>query len=437
MGPMTNVLFACATAVWWKPLVSFFGSPAVYLWLTVNLFLAALALYPQHVRDINYLVPSDGLALLQLPRRPRKELEVYLYSASLLRALSRYEDGDFVGALSLATKALARAPKIVALQLTQAASYLSNGDYQSGIDIVRPLLSGSGPQEANVRAALQINLAFGLVMSNIGLSADNPQLQEADRQSRDALKTYPCVLEYRCTRALVLAVTGRAEEALQILDYDHFDTGTRRQRAQRQAARAFALRMLNASQEAEEAAALAVQLDPAILRIVQSLGFSPKPGAKLIEPRRGKPIVVAVAEELEPLSAGGTALARIAGVVLLVFGGALGALSSLGGFRQVESLPIVHWKAVVTILVLGLLSIFCLAVGYRLARNRPNHHGSMLPPSAWIALAGLFGAAGLGLLATAITAKVPLRGTLAPALGSLVFAALCWRMRAATVKPSM
>ena len=251
------------------------------------------------------------------------------------------------------------------------------------------------------------------------------------------MDAYPCLLEFRATRALVLAATGQAQEALQILDYVHFDTGTRRQRAQRQTARAGALRSLNQVQEAEEAAALAVQLDRASLKILQSLGFSPKPGAKLIEPRpKARPVSVTLDEELEPLGGGAAVLARVAGAVLLLFGVALGALGGVGVVRRIGSLAGVDWSAIIFIAVLGLLSTFCLVVGYRLALNRPNRYGSMLPPTAWAVLAGLFGVAGLGFGATTFTANGPLRGALLGGISALMFAVLCWRKRAAMVNRS-
>ena len=411
MGPMTNVLLACAAAIWWKPLVSFFGSTVVYLWWTVNLFLAVIALYPRRIRDVSYFVfmASDGLALFQIPRWSTEKLELCLHSAPVMRAMAHYEHGDFAGALSVATRALARTPNVVTLQLIQAASYLYVGEYQHGVDVARLVLNGPSTQQPAVRATIQINLAFGLAMSNLNAGSDNPQLQEAERMSRDAVDTFPCLLEFRCTRALVLAVIGRAEEALQVLDYIHFDTGTRRQRAQRQTARAAALRGLNRTEEAEEAAALAVQLDRASLKIVQSLGFSPNPGMKVIEPRlRRRPVHGLLEEELEPLSGGASVLARISGAVLIMFGLGLGALGCLGLLRQVESVAAMNQMAIAFIVVLVLLSSFCLVVGYRLALNRPNRYGSILPPSAWAALAGLFGVAGLAFLAPTFTA--PARG---------------------------
>jgi hypothetical protein len=436
MGPATNLLLAWVTAVWWKPLVTYFGSPAVYLWWTVNLFLGVLQLFPQRFRDTNYFVPvpSDGLALLQIPRWKDEKLEICLYSARLMRALARYEHGDFSGALSLATSALARTPKVVMLRQVQAASYLYAGEYQSGIDVVKPLLSDPATQGAINRASLQVSLAFGLAMSNVGAGAEKPELQEAGRLSGEAVDAFPCLLEFCSTRALVLALTGQAEQALQILDYVHFDTGTPRQRAQRQTARAAAFRSLNSVQEAEEAAALAVQLDRASLKIVQSLGFSPKPGSNVIEPRpKTRPVPIAFEEDLEPLSAGASVLARAAGAVLLVFGVALGALGSVAVLRHIESIAAVDWTATLVLALFGVLSIFCLAVGYRLAFNRPNRYGSILPPAAWAVLAGIFGIAGLAFGATTFTAKVPLRGALLGSVSTLMFAVLCWRKRGAMV----
>lgn len=439
MGPATNLLLAWGTAVWWKPLVAYFGSPVVYLWWTVNLFIGLLQLLPQRYRDAKYFVPvpSDGLALLQLPRWKDEKLQVCLYSAQLMRALAKYERGDFKGALFVATDALARAPKVVLLRQVQAASYLYAGEYQSGVEVVRPLLSDPGAQAPPYRAAVQLNLAFGLVMSNVGESSEHPDLQEAGRLSREAFEAYPCILEFRCTRGLVLALTGQAEEALQILEYVEFDRATPRQRAQRQTARAVALRSFARLQEAEEAAALAVQLDGASIEIVRSLGFSPKPGVKVTELRpEGQPGRTILEEDLEPLSAGASAVARVAGGILLAFGVALVALVSVAVLRQVESVAAADATALLVIALLGVLSIFCLAVGYRLALNRPNRYGSMLSPPAWAVLAGAFALGGFGFAVAAFTAKVPIRGALFGGVSMWMFAALCLWKRAALANRS-
>jgi hypothetical protein len=108
----------------------------------------------------------------------------------------------------------------------------------------------------------------------------------------------------------------------------------------------------------------------------------------------------------------------------------------LGGvalLRQLESVAGADWTVLAFISVLSLLSIFCLVVGYRLAFNRPNRYGSMLPPTAWAFLAGIFAIAGLGSAATTFAAKGSLRGALPGGVSALMLGALCWRKRVAMI----
>ena len=281
MGPMTNAALAYATAIWWKPLSSLFGSSVLYLWCTTNLVLAAVSICPRLIRVGAQRCPSDGLALLAIPRTTREKMKIYLGGALLIRALFRYENGDFTNARLLAKRALTRTPKNAGLLLIEAKCDLSAGDYQAAVDTLEALLPNPVFKKPRLRAQLQGHLAFALGMLNISSHPKNSSLQEADRLSREAFETYPCVLEYRCSRALVLAAMGSPELSLRILDYLHFRTGTPRQRSQYQATRGFVFRTLNRARDAEEAAALALELDAAIRPILQSLGFSAEPTARM------------------------------------------------------------------------------------------------------------------------------------------------------------
>jgi tetratricopeptide (TPR) repeat protein len=430
MGPMTNALLLAATVIWWQPLESVFGSAAVALWCIVNTLLVIFALVPKRVNDLGRPTQTDGLALLTIARETSEELSIYLFAAPLMRALSRFEDGNYSGAKKLVTAALARAPESVLLRIMQAACYMSDGEYLAGLDAIEPLGSHSASEPANVRAAIYNNAAFGLVMSKIDAATDDTQLSEADRLSAESYRMYPCILEYRSTRALVLAATERAEESLQVLDYPLFQTATRRQRAQCEVTRAFALRQLKRFAESEDAAATAIRLDSSIVSVVRSLGVTPGPTARAISTvPRAKSSHVRVTAEQEPLDGTGQALARLAGIVLLLFGIVLGALVGLVIERNFGALLTMSTSASVGLTVTSLLSAFCCTVGYRLALYRPNRYGSAFSPNLWLVLTVAFGSLGLVLGAMAFLSPRSAGGNIAATACSFGLAGLCWKAR--------
>lgn len=78
------------------------------------------------------------------------------------------------------------------------------------------------------------------------------------------------------------------------------------------------------------------------------------------------------------------------GAVLLSFGLGLTALAAWMVERQMTLRGAIQPDAAVFIVVAGLISLFCLLVGFRLAFNRPNRYGSILSPTGWAILAILF-----------------------------------------------
>ncbi|HEY4341520.1 MAG TPA: hypothetical protein VGM97_16360 [Steroidobacteraceae bacterium] len=95
--------------------------------------------------------------------------------------------------------------------------------------------------------------------------------------SGEAFGMYPCLLEYRSTRAPILAGTDRGDAALELLVQELYEGATPKQRAEREVARAYVLRRPQRTAEADDAAATAVELDPPTLGLLRSLGYSPNP----------------------------------------------------------------------------------------------------------------------------------------------------------------
>lgn len=430
MGPMTHVLLIAATVIWRPPLESVFGATAVSLWLYVNWILLIVNLMPRHAVKLNRPRMSDGYQLLAIPTKTREQLNIYRISALLTRALFYFEEDNFSRASGLVTQALRRDPDNLSLRLMQVSCYLSEGEYGAALDIVTPIADRAAAEPPLARAAVYNCAAFGLAMSNIGAAADNPRLLEADRLSATAFDMFPCTLDFRLTRALILVATERPLQALQLLDYPLFDTARPRTQAQRAAVQAFAHRRLGGVTEAEDAAALALQLDTKISTILSSLGVTPSPTARARSPAKPtKPAYVPQTLEHEAVSGVRLVLARLAGAVLLLVGIALVALLVLALVRDFSSLGADPGSVLTVPIVFALVGLFCFTVGYRLTFNRPSSNGSILSRNAWVVLAIVFAGVGLFVGRSAIIGKSSAGSAIVAAASSFAFAAICWKAR--------
>lgn len=444
MGPLTNVLLALAVAAWWKPLASVMGPPAASTWILVNAAIAFFNLIPRQGAGIGgNSYRSDGLALLQIPRAPDSELHAYRISALMVRALIRLEVEDFMGAQFAFEQAMQRAPDNPLVVLGLSACKISLGQYSEGRELLAPLLER--PDLGNpLRVMILNNTAFALALSQGFAVTDIDHWSHADLLSGEVMNLFPCVLEYRTTRALVLAGTQRPEQALLLLDYMNYAKGKPRQSSMREAVRAFALRKLGRAEEAERAAALALRLSPGIRQVLEVFGFTPasdetqlrlfgSPVPAWLAWLRGVPS--SLKEEMRQasesfhqpqlLDGANSALARIAGAILAVFGGGMGAGLLLLIYRLAMTPDDLDRTTLIVMAGLLGLAAFCLSLGYRLVLNRPNRHGSLLSPWAWRVMSGGF------LILTLMLAKIFLFHT-PPApnpgllLAPLLFAAGCW-----------
>jgi hypothetical protein len=79
----------------------------------------------------------------------------------------------------------------------------------------------------------------------------------------------------------------------------------------------------------------------------------------------------------------GRLIAKIIGGVSLAFGIAAADLAVWAVDRQFAVRGVVQVSAAAVILVFLAIAAFCCLVGYRLVFNRPNRHGSVLPPTSW------------------------------------------------------
>lgn len=270
MGPMTNGLLVLLVVASWAPLESIFGATILTIWVFVNALLGVTALLPRRIAELGQMA-SDGLALIEIPRATPAKLQLYLMAAPLMRALSRFEAGDFHGAQVWAQEAVSRSPDNLLAGVLLSACETSRGEYEPARARLIPALGRADSEAPYIRAAIHNNLAFAVLMTSLSSVSAEAQLADADRLSENAYTTYPCVLEYRSTRALILATTARSDQALKLLDYSHYETGTPRQRAHRETARALALHHLGRGTEALEAATKAVQAEPSVAGVLRSL----------------------------------------------------------------------------------------------------------------------------------------------------------------------
>jgi hypothetical protein len=274
MGPMTNALLIVATIHWWDPLERYFGPPIPALCLAINFMVVVANLIPHYAHDLGQTQRSDGLALIQIPRTPASKLSAYLFSAPLMRSLSRFEAGDFEGAKRCLTRALERVPGNSWLTVMHSACCSYVGKYAEARMSIAPVVERISSEDSYIRAAATNNLAFALLMENPDAGEESGSLRQADRLSVKSFAMYPCVLAYRSTRALVLSALGRSDEALRLLDYVHYATASARERSNQEVARAFALLRSGRSVEAREAANRAARMDQTAVTFLPRLGLS-------------------------------------------------------------------------------------------------------------------------------------------------------------------
>lgn len=445
MGPLSNVLLVWAAAAGWHHLAPVIGTPVVGAWITVNLLIAFFNLLPSSGVDIGgNLYRSDGLALLQIPRVPDSQLEIYRISALLVRAVDRFEVEDFSGGLVWVEQAVRRAPGNSQVILTLGGCKIALGQYSEGLAVLAPLRDQSD-LAIGMRMPLCNNVAYALAMRNAGPHPDAAELARADQLTAEIMSNFPCILTFRTTRALVLAVTRRPEEALALLEYMNYPAGTPSEISSREVTRALALSQLGRTAEAEKSAALALRVSPVVRSELQQLGIvppSPETQLRLL----GKPVPAFIAwmREIpssfqagarqaadaivapEPVPVPDTVLPRIVGVVLTMLGGGAAVLLIWMVFRLSRMHSELDRTALIVMAVIFAVAAFCLTLGYRLLLNRPSRHGSLLSARTWRVLSICCLILTLVEAVSAVLYRRPVALSFILLLPSLMFAGWCW-----------
>lgn len=447
MGPLSNALLVWGAAAWWHTLAPVVGTSVVAAWIILNLMMALFNLAPMsRVAIGGTLYRSDGMALLQIPRAPGSQLQLYRFSALLIRGVSRFELEDYAGAQVWLERALQRVPDNAYIILMLGGCKMGLKDYSAALELLEPLLARDD-LPVHVRAALGNNIGSSLVMTHAGELVDAEVSARADRVTAEAMASFPCNLSYRTARAVVLAATRRPEEALPLLEYMNYSSGSHGQTAFREVTRAFALHKLGRDDEAEKAAALALRKSPDLRAHLQQLGIAPpseetqlrllgKPVPGYVAWLRGIPTSLKeearnVSENLnqpQRLDMGASALLKIVGAIFALIGGAAAALLVLVVIRLLGGQSALDFGALILAAILFGVSAFCLNLGYRLVLNRPNRYGSLLSPGAWRVMSVCF--VMLTLFFAFFVLRAPPRGAGAPGAGivlaPLLFAAWCW-----------
>jgi hypothetical protein len=112
-----------------------------------------------------------------------------------------------------------------------------------------------------------------------------------------------------------------------------------------------------------------------------------------------------------------------------LLGGGCAALVVLGAQRSYEALVSGRRDALILLIVLVIVAIFCCTVGFRLALNLPNRYGSLLSPPVWAGLAGVFVCLGVLVGAMVFVSAANAGGYIMGATSLFAFAALCWKAR--------
>jgi peptidase M50-like protein len=275
MGPVTNMILIAAAVMFWNPLAQALDSNILVLWILYNSILVVSSLLPRQSRHFGHLVRSDGMQLMRIPFQTEAQMATSFGNTYAGIAFVLYNDADYSSALDVCLKGFQRLPGSPQLNIMLSACRIDMGDYESGRAIIEPLLDSAHTLSPEIRAALENNLALALWLRDFNSASQDLSTLRGDALSDHAYGMYPCVLAYRSTRAVLLAATHRAEDALALLEYMNYERGSPEERGNREIARAFALRQLDRSTEAQQALNIGLQLCKKRLPWLTTIGLLP------------------------------------------------------------------------------------------------------------------------------------------------------------------
>ena len=214
MGPAMN---AAALVVAWLLGAHFFdlmllgeGPMLLIDFAAANGFILILSLLPFKTTTASgQRHKTDGHLLLTVPFMSADDLAAQRIGSFALEAEARWQAGELDEARRAAEEGLQLAPESFVLHNVVGLVDLAAGDYPAAL---RAFETAAAHAEHPALAALMSsNRAWAAVL--IG----GEQLEDADRLSAEAIDKLPWAGPVQSTRGLVLAATGRPDEALELL----------------------------------------------------------------------------------------------------------------------------------------------------------------------------------------------------------------------------
>ncbi|MGI9592868.1 MAG: hypothetical protein ACR2P8_15980, partial [Myxococcota bacterium] len=260
-GPAVNA--AVAAAVWpWLPELTdgpAWRTPGVAVaacWAGANAFIAVTSVLPYRQRSGIGPTPTDGLLALTALFAGPDAIDRWRAARFQLEAGRLCEQRRFAEALQVVRDGLTLLPDDENLQSLLGVVLVDVGRTEEARELFLAQLEGESP-----------DLARALTLNNVAwcdfLSGRDERLEEAEACSEEALRLLPWFPAVQSTRGAVLVWSGRAEEALPLLQRAFEGVEQAAPRASVACVRALGLRQLGRTDQAKQALELAQTLDPA------------------------------------------------------------------------------------------------------------------------------------------------------------------------------
>jgi tetratricopeptide (TPR) repeat protein len=209
-GPLANVLLAAA-ALCLRPTASW-GELLVVPFVTANIVLIVLSLFPWHHATPLGHFRSDGLVLMSSPFAARAawvKLHVFYFAQEAAEQIQRK---NYQAAIAWAERGLREYPADNSLRGTLGVAQLGLDDFSSARKTFLDCLEACG-EDLGQRALFLNNIAW------TDLFTDHPTLlEEADRYSAEAIRIAPWFSWIRGTRGMVLVELEHLDEGIDLLN---------------------------------------------------------------------------------------------------------------------------------------------------------------------------------------------------------------------------
>ncbi len=270
-GPLANAAMVWLSLRAWQMHFGTYSDATWVAWGYVNFVMGVSAMVPMQSNQPNTARYSDGWSLIRIWTRHFNPA-VYAIAALSMRAVLRYEAGDYAGARRVSEEGLLRKPSNEGLGIMLAACHFQLKDYPAALRTLEPLqaLADLAP---STRASIQVSNVLARLTLREGARRDDPEMAEIIRLSADAFAAFPCSLEFRSAHALVFLVCGEPLKALELMEYPLYESAKPSELGDRATVQFCAYQALNRDTEAQEALTLALRLNPSSVDLVGRMGL--------------------------------------------------------------------------------------------------------------------------------------------------------------------